>query len=650
MDTLTPKLTVDQIKQNIDALKSKGLDDAKIQSYVDNYSSDGSGGFIRKDIIQQRQARIDQGLPVSVNPDKVEPTLAGSIVRGLVQAPLSTLLSVAAPVNGDKGLTVHSKYLGNTSDITKNINDKATELAGKVNSGDMSTGRAVAGILGESALQTANVASLIPFAEGAGAIKGTIAGTTAAESAVPALTKAQKAIQLAKQSVEGAGVGYGFDVANNLANTDKTTGQSLIPGVGTLIGAATPGVIAGTMKAGSGAIELAGKGKQLASNVATKTGDLVSSVSPKAENIMSNVARINPTDATTFKQMAGKTHGQYLVDTGNFGTPDQIIKKEAEKFAQSVKDVDATLAKLPGTYQPKEAIDVADALTERLVRVKSPEAKRAIELSDKLKTKGLDMSEMNELKRLYERNVKLVHNKAINPDAVALATNMDNSLRNWQFAKADELGFSNIAEMNKQTQMSRFIVDKLGAKAIKNDQLNGVGLSDWIMLSGGNPTAVGGFLTKKFFSDPGVQAKMAKMLSKTEAKGAIKPIVGETKLLRLEAPKESYKGTKVTAPINLPKETVTSAEKRIQKNMGITRSVDTRIPKQLLGLPSPSGKIGVIELPGVGTFNKNKYTKSGIIEVINAKIKNPSDRRKLVNILNDGFTSGKPSKLPRAKK
>lgn len=155
------------------------------------------------------------------------------------------------------------------------------------------------------------------------------------------------------------------------------------------------------------------------------------------------------------------------------------------------------------------------------------------------------------------------------------------------------------------------------------------------MLSGGDPTSVAGFLTKKFFSDPGIQAKIAKFLSKAEPKGAVKPIIGETKLTRIEAPKTKYSGVKVEAPINLPEKTVTTLDKLERKKMGIARSIDTRIPKKPLGLPSPSGKASVIELPGVGTFKKSEMTKSGIIEVIKAKIKNPYDRRKLIKIIKE---------------
>jgi len=174
-----------------------------------------------------------------------------------------------------------------------------------------------------------------------------------------------------------------------------------------------------------------------------------------------------------------------------------------------------------------------------MTRVQSPEAGRITQLRNKLNTEGLDMSEINEIKRLYERNVKLAYNKLNNADAVELATNLDNRLRDWQVKQADMLGFENIREMNKQTQLARFISDKLGNQLIGKSGLDGMNLTDWIMLSGGDPTSVGGLITKKFFSDPGIQSKIAQYLSKSEKALPIKPKLGETKLLRLEAPKGS---------------------------------------------------------------------------------------------------------------
>ncbi len=276
-------------------------------------------------------------------------------------------------------------------------------------------------------------------------------------------------------------------------------------------------------------------------NVANATGDVIKSnvdnvitkVTPESSTIMNRVARLTPKQAQTFESLAGKSHGQYLVETGNFGTPDKILANEATKFTKSLNDVDNALSKLPGVYKDGS---IADALTELNKKalaesgsnIKAPYLSRVKELSNKFANEGLDMSEINEIKRLFERNVKLGYNKLNNAEKVAQATNIDNALRQWQVSQAKDLGFSNIADLNKQTQLSKFIIDNLGDQVVGKSGLNGVTLTDWIMLSGGDPTAVGGFLTKKFFSSKSVQSKIAQMLNKGNIKGQIKADIQPT--------------------------------------------------------------------------------------------------------------------------
>lgn len=260
----------------------------------------------------------------------------------------------------------------------------------------------------------------------------------------------------------------------------------------------------------------------------------VSKIAPDSATIMNRVARLKPTDATKFEKLAGKTHGDYLKETGNFGTPDQIITREATKFADSVKSVDETLEKLPGVYKDGSISDALDELIKKAKttsgeNVKSPYLAKAEQLKIKHDTEGLSMPESNEVKRLFERNVKLGYNKLMNADKVEQATNIDNALRKWQFGKAKELGFENIDELNKQTQLSKFIVDKLGDQTVGKTGLNGVSLTDWVILSGGDPTAVAGFLTKKLLSSKGVQAKIAKLANKGEVKGLVTPRLTRSK-------------------------------------------------------------------------------------------------------------------------
>lgn len=254
-----------------------------------------------------------------------------------------------------------------------------------------------------------------------------------------------------------------------------------------------------------------------------------------SSGIMNRVARLKPTDMSKFEKMSGgKTPGQYLTETGNFGAPDKIITNEASKFIQSKGMVDTELSKLPGVYKDGS---ITDALKGLYLKAKSVSTENTPAqylnevrgLIEKYNSEGLSMEDINAVKRLYERNVKLGYNKLLNPDKVELATNIDNSLRKFQFQTAKDLGFENIGELNKQTQLSKFFIDKLGEQVIGQSALNSIGLTDWVVLAGGNPQAIGGFLTKKFFSSKAVQAKIAEMLNSGEkVQGLTQPKVGNT--------------------------------------------------------------------------------------------------------------------------
>lgn len=268
------------------------------------------------------------------------------------------------------------------------------------------------------------------------------------------------------------------------------------------------------------------------SNAVGKTKGLVSETLA-SDKIMNRVARLNPTDENKFVQMSGKTPGQYLTETGNFGTPDKIIANEATKFANSLNEVDTAFEKLPGTYKNGAVEDALQGLLEKArntssANVKSPYLSQVEDWISKYKESGLDMTDINKVKRLYEREVKLGHTKLMNPEGVQQATNVDNALREWQVKQASDLGFTNVADLNKQTQISRFIINKLGAKIIGQAGNNSMSLTDWIVLAGGNPNAVASFLTKKFFSSASVQSRIAEFLNRGEIKAPIQAKIDPT--------------------------------------------------------------------------------------------------------------------------
>jgi len=352
------------------------------------------------------------------------------------------------------------------------------------------------------------VASNIPMAKGAGITYQGLKTAVKSKALLPTLAKAT--VPLIKEG-SLAGGAYG-------------TGKALEEqqGVGGVLKSGALNSLAGGIIA-----PVAGIGLPLLARGIKNVPKIKSALTPESSNIMNRVAPLSHSDATKFKQLAnGESHGQYLERTGNFGDPKKIVENEAEKFTNSLKEVDDTLASLPGTYKSKPLDTVLDDLMEREAKIDFPneESKRLKTLYNKNKKQGLDMSETNEVKRMYERNVKLGYLKENNTIGIARSTRVDDALRKWQFKTADGLGFKNLPELNKQTQLSKFIVDKVGKQIsgkAGNDPLN---LTDWIILSGGDPTAIGGFLTKKLLSSNKFQSGVAKLISKKTPEGPIKAI------------------------------------------------------------------------------------------------------------------------------
>ena len=453
-------------------------------------SPNGSGGVFSRVAQDPRNLAISQGQAVGTQKryertGKVGPSFGGQVVRGIVK-PFARLGTNAVQA----------------AQIRKNPN--AQPFSGN--------------FLGEvkAVGQSGNFGKDILDSIGVGAeIGSNFIGGGGAASAVKAGAKGliKQGIKTGAKTGFQAGTAYGFG-AGLQDQEDKNIGQILGNTAIQTIKGAVAGTATGTALGG-------------VTGLIAKPSALL----PKGENIMNRVARLTPRQAQKFKEMSGVSHGQYLKETGNFGTPKEIIEKEAQKFANSMKTADSALETLQGTFKPEPVGTAINDLVEREVRVSAPGApsqdlERTIFLKKKFMEQGLTMPEINEAKRLYERNIRMDFVKQNLPEGIARATNIDNALRKWQFAKADELGLKNLPEINKQTRLSKFIVDNLGKQINGKVGNNGITLTDWIILSNGDPTAIGAFLTKKAVLNNRIQSRIAKAVSKKPTKGEVKAIFG----------------------------------------------------------------------------------------------------------------------------
>lgn len=302
--------------------------------------------------------------------------------------------------------------------------------------------------------------------------------------------------------------------------------------------------------------KIAGAGDNLINNIQPIVDPIkeVISNTTNPDKIMQRVARISKGKQAAFEKTAGESVGQYLTNRGIYGDIDAISEQLYKRFEQSKSTADDALAQLKGTFEPAPIKTALTELADRESRVSSPGApsksfSRIKELQSKFEKQGLTMSEINEVKRLFEANNKLDYLRQNLPEKVAYANNIDNAIREWQFKQAETLGLKNLPEINKETRLAKQLLNDLGQEYAGSAGNNSITLTDWILLSGGDPTAVGAFLTKKILSSKNLQSTIAKKLNRNKPiKEQVKADLGTSQIKQLPAPKEGAPKSSINTP------------------------------------------------------------------------------------------------------
>lgn len=536
-----------------------------------------------------------QRLGIKPQAEIKEPTFGGHVVRGLIKPFVKVATSaknLGQIATGQPQTDIQSKYLGNVERVGKGFD--VTSFSPKSVKGAISA--AGTGL---------ELASNIPLVKGVGLGLGGL--KTLAKGGAKQFVK-QSTLPLAR---EGATQGF-------LGTTGQELQTGEAPSLGRIAGGTALGGVLGPVL--GTALPIVGG---LTRSIPRTASKVASKFTPEA--IMNRVARLDPNKAIEFKRLSGgKSHGEYLKETGNFQNPDAIVETETKKWIDSKQSVDDEFAKLPGIYQDKNIDYALNELLDRESRIGIPteETARVQQLVNKNQQGGLDMSEINEVKRLLERN-GIEYRKERLSDKAEKVKRIDTGLREWQLKQADTLGFENLRDLNKQTQLSRFLADALGKKLAKQMGNEAINLTDWVILSGGDPTAVAGFFAKRFFGNKGVQSSIAGALSKTKPTGMIEPKIGPSKVPLLPSGKTNVPSSQVNVPINLRGEfTQESQSPRIfnQENLRFQKQLPPPSGKPVGGkepsaIPiAPKGSFELISKKGIGDFIPKKQTPQQLLQ------------------------------------
>lgn len=178
-------------------------------------------------VAAQRASLQKSGLPVSVNPNKAQPTVVGGLLRGLIRPLVRGVNTIAEPIEkatGTAPASEYSNYLGDISGFGMKAGQTSTERLKDIGGGALELGALAVPGLGEL---------------GAGA-DAAVEGGEAAADAAKTVSTLGKAASAAK---EGAIIGGAGNAGNTLdTNNDATAGDVIKSG---LEGAAGGAVISG---------------------------------------------------------------------------------------------------------------------------------------------------------------------------------------------------------------------------------------------------------------------------------------------------------------------------------------------------------------------------------------------------------------------
>ena len=240
----------------------------------------------------------------------------------------------------------------------------------------------------------------------------------------------------------------------------------------------------------------------------------------RADQMLTNMNRITKPQQEKFAQMAGETVGEFLNNRGITEWGDKSVAKIADKFVESMTKADQWLDAIKWLYKNEDLWLMIDDTVRYAKATLNPEADRLVSLQAKHSAEGVTMTETNEVKRFFQKNNKFSYWKDITAgEKTARATNLDTRVRDRQFKTADENGFGNLKQINKETQGYRYLLDKITKN--ENGRLgnNSITLTDWIVAGqvAIDPSAIALLVGKKVASSNWFRSGVVKILNKVSS-------------------------------------------------------------------------------------------------------------------------------------
>lgn len=228
-----------------------------------------------------------------------------------------------------------------------------------------------------------------------------------------------------------------------------------------------------------------------------------------AEKLIERITKVSPAKLQKFENQFGENVGKFMNDRWL-----KTRKDASEYFINNIKKVDEALWSIQWTFKSPVVDDVLTESVEFATKTADQNLNRLLELQQKAANEWLTMSEVNEVKRYFEWHTKFTYGKSQDAIKASKATNLDTRLREWQMQTAKESWLDNLAQLNRETQASRYILDN--AKDAWQWILWPVDVTDELLAIhyGWLDRALSTYVTKSLLKSPKFQSKVVDILNR----------------------------------------------------------------------------------------------------------------------------------------
>lgn len=173
-----------------------------------------------------------------------------------------------------------------------------------------------------------------------------------------------------------------------------------------------------------------------------------------AEKLIEKITKVSPSKLQKFEDQFGENVGKFMNNRW------LKTRQDAYKyFTNNLDKVDEALWSIKWTFKSPVVDDVLTESVEFATKTADENLNRLLELQQKAANEWLTMSEVNEVKRYFEWHTKFTYGKSQDAVKASKATNLDTRLREWQMQAAKESWLDNLAQLNRETQATKYIIN-----------------------------------------------------------------------------------------------------------------------------------------------------------------------------------------------